>query len=421
MQTYACGKQGYYAGVSLNIREVDLVKRARLVQEEYYNLKYAGNYSEDMEEGTPPVRRTSRAQISQTDHLTKGVPAPNSTELFVSGRNAPLRASFVCLETEEASEGFSEKDSSILLTMPSKKTKSKADLDRQIGKKEITEFVAQMIDRHIPCLLIAPAQPTVKLTIFFHANAEDIGQAYDFCKSLNQKLDVPQSDQTYFLLVEYPGYGIYPGSAAEEDILSDLEPVWLFVTKVMNFQPKDVLVMGRSIGSGPACHFATSFDCGALALVSPFLSIKAVAQHNFGSLAAKLLTQRFDNISKIDKIRCPCLFIHGKEDSLIPYTHSKELYSTLRSPDKCTQPAEVLIFSGMTHQYFDLTECVAMPTVKFLEKVQPEWIRPDVKIRIPHFIFTVPDTAVTTGHLHSLSKKYCDWKDCEMSPEQGGA
>ena len=71
----------------------------------------------------------------------------------------------------------------------------------------------------------------------------------------------------------------------------------------------------------------------------------------------------------------------------------------------------------MTHQYFDLTECVSMPTVKFLEKVQPEWIRPSVSIRIPNFIFSVPNTTATTGHLQTLSKKYCDWKDCEMCPE----
>lgn len=135
--------------------------------------------------------------------------------------------------------------------------------------------------------------------------------------------------QTYILIVEYPGYGIYPGTAAEEDILNDIEPIWLFVTRVMNFNPKDILVMGRSIGSGPACHFATVFECGALALVSPFISIKAVAEHNFGSLAAKFLTQRFDNGSKIDKVKCPCLFIHGKEDTLIPYLHSKTLYSRL--------------------------------------------------------------------------------------------
>lgn len=176
------------------MREVDLVKSAKLIQEEYHNQKYAGNYCEEMEEGTPPIRRTTRSQILELDRLAKNIPSPNNNELYVSGRNATLRASFACVDQEDHMDNFKEKDSSILLNVPSKKTKSKADLDNQIGKKDITAFVAEIIDRHIPCILIAPAQPTVKLTIFYHANAEDIGQAYEFCKSLNQKLDVSQTD-----------------------------------------------------------------------------------------------------------------------------------------------------------------------------------------------------------------------------------
>lgn len=80
--------------------------------------------------------------------------------------------------------------------------------------------------------------------------------------------------------------------------------------------------------------------------------------------------------------------------------------------DKCPQPAEVLIFSGMTHQYFDLTECVAMPTVKFLEKVQPVWMRPGTKIDIPLFVFNVPNRS-TFDHLKVLCDKYSEWKELE--------
>lgn len=129
------------------------------------------------------------------------------------------------------------------------------------------------------------------------------------------------------MIVEYPGYGIYPGSPTEEAILGDIDPVWIFLTKVMKFQPHDILVMGRSIGSGPATHMACNYECGALTLISPFRSIKTVALDNFGTLASKLLSQRFDNESKISQVKCPCLFIHGKDDSLIPFEHSKTLYS----------------------------------------------------------------------------------------------
>ena len=130
--------------------------------------------------------------------------------------------------------------------------------------------------------------------------------------------------------MEYPGYSIYPGEPTEDAILQDIEPVWNFVTKIMNFENEDILVMGRSIGSGPASHFASQNNCGALVLISAFTSLKCVTKYNFGSIASSLVNQRFDNQAKMPFVKCPCLFIHGKEDTLIPFEQSKLLYSRYR-------------------------------------------------------------------------------------------
>ena len=163
------------------------------------------------------------------------------------------------------------------------------------------------------------------------------------------------------------------------------------ITNIMKFEPDDVLVMGRSIGSGPATLFASVNPCGALVLISPFTSLKCVAKYNFGSIVSTLLNQRFENEAAILKVKCPCLFIHGKEDTLIPYEHSKTLYSTHYLLDLCPQPAEVLIFSGMTHQYFDINECIAMPSMKFFEKIEPTWMRPNTQITVYKHLFMIPE------------------------------
>lgn len=95
----------------------------------------------------------------------------------------------------------------------------------------------------------------------------------------------------------------------------------------MKFEPQDIVVMGRSIGGGPATHLASMHKFGGLVLISPFTSLKCVAKHNFGGFGSSFVKQRFNNEEKIKQVMCPCLFIHGKEDSLIPYEHSKTLYS----------------------------------------------------------------------------------------------
>lgn len=95
----------------------------------------------------------------------------------------------------------------------------------------------------------------------------------------------------------------------------------------MNFRPEDIIVMGRSIGSGPATAMASMHACGMLILISGFTSLKSVVKYNFGSIAASLFSQRFDNEHRIAGVKCPCLFIHGKNDKLIPFNESKMLYS----------------------------------------------------------------------------------------------
>ena len=48
--------------------------------------------------------------------------------------------------------------------------------------------------------------------MIFHANAEDIGMAYAFGAQFARTLGVN------VILIEYPGYGIYKGSANEKQV-----------------------------------------------------------------------------------------------------------------------------------------------------------------------------------------------------------
>jgi hypothetical protein len=44
------------------------------------------------------------------------------------------------------------------------------------------------------------------------------------------------------------------------------------------------MLFGRSIGSGPAVYLASVRPVGLMTLMSPFSSIRAVAEHKAGSL-----------------------------------------------------------------------------------------------------------------------------------------
>ena len=80
------------------------------------------------------------------------------------------------------------------------------------------------------------------------------------------------------------------------------------------------------MGSGPACFLAASNKPRALMLFSAFLSIRKVAEHITNKFLSKLAPDCFDNLKMMKNIRCPILFMHGKDDKLVPQTHSEELF-----------------------------------------------------------------------------------------------
>ena len=130
----------------------------------------------------------------------------------------------------------------------------------------------------------------------------------------------------HVLAVEYPGYGLYKGAPTEEAILEDSESVYHYLTTTLKIKPQEIIVFGRSIGSGPATYLASKRRVGALILMSPFTSIKAVAKDMAGAWAQYLIKERFNNLEAIKQVSCPTFICHGLKDGVIPFQQSKQLH-----------------------------------------------------------------------------------------------
>ncbi len=126
--------------------------------------------------------------------------------------------------------------------------------------------------------------------------------------------------------IEYPGYGLYEGEPSEDKILADAEAIFDYLTSDLGFDPSNIIVYGRSIGSGPATWLASKKDVGALALMSAFTSIRGVVKDIAGKWIQYLVKERFNNLENIAKVKCPTFIVHGLQDNFIPYKHSQALY-----------------------------------------------------------------------------------------------
>ncbi len=115
------------------------------------------------------------------------------------------------------------------------------------------------------------------------------------------------------MIVEYPSYGVYKtAKPSEERIFEDSLTVFDFFVDVMKFQPENIIIFGRSIGTCPACYLASSRNSFILVLISPFLTFKKLVYDKIKFLNF-LVQERFENEKFMENIKSPLFILHGKK------------------------------------------------------------------------------------------------------------
>ena len=95
------------------------------------------------------------------------------------------------------------------------------------------------------------------------------------------------------IIVEYPGYSIYKENKSSDTILEDSLCVFDFLTEILKIDKDHIIVYGRSIGSAPATYLCSQRKPGSLILMSPFTSLRAVAENLVGNLIKFLVSERY--------------------------------------------------------------------------------------------------------------------------------
>lgn len=173
----------------------------------------------------------------------------------------------------------------------------------------------------------ASNKPSGDIGLVFHGNGETIFP-YHFIPFLTS-VGITSYN------VDYRGYGNSTGWPSEEGIYNDAESLWSYVKVREKIDPSRLIVLGNSIGSGPAAYLASKLHPKILVLVAPFEDITTVVQKSqFYKFFTPFLRYRFpvkEFISTLDKRTCVIL-AHGEADEVIPVGHTHNLTNAL-SPD----------------------------------------------------------------------------------------
>jgi alpha-beta hydrolase superfamily lysophospholipase len=103
------------------------------------------------------------------------------------------------------------------------------------------------------------------------------------------------------------------------------------------------VIIGRSLGSGLAVRLACDVDAAMVVLVTPFVSLTAVAQRIYPFVPEWLLKYRLRTDTIAHEVKAPVLLIHGTHDELLPLEDSRALLAGFRTRK------ELIVIEGASH------------------------------------------------------------------------
>ena len=175
----------------------------------------------------------------------------------------------------------------------------------------------------------APARETAgRWLLICHGNAGNLSDAgrpehYAGLRALGLNL----------LAFDYRGYGESGGAPSEAGLYRDAEAAYGYLRDTLEVPPARIILFGHSLGSAVAVELATRVPAAALVLDGALISVIARAQEVYPYVPVRWVARsRFASIEKIGRVGIPKLFLHARQDDVVPIAHGRRLYDAAPFP-----------------------------------------------------------------------------------------
>jgi len=134
--------------------------------------------------------------------------------------------------------------------------------------------------------------------------------------------------------IDYRGFGPTPGKPSEAAMNEDSEAAYQELLR-RGVPPDRIILLGHSLGSGPAVLLATRHPAAALVLFGAFTSIPDAAAARYPFLPVRMaVAVQFDSLDRIGDVHIPVIIAHTRSDTIIPYTHALKLLAAANEPKR---------------------------------------------------------------------------------------
>jgi alpha-beta hydrolase superfamily lysophospholipase len=173
------------------------------------------------------------------------------------------------------------------------------------------------------------------IVLYFHGNRENVNRYAKFAKNFTE-------NGWEVWMVDYPKFGKSTGELTESNLYEEALQVYKLAR--VKYPPNQIIIYGKSIGTGIAAQLASIRDCRELILETPYKSMVSLVRHYTWILPVEtLLHFKLTTDQYLTKVTAPITIFHGTKDGLIPLSNAESLKSTFKTGD------QFIIIEGGTH------------------------------------------------------------------------
>ncbi|KAF0116137.1 MAG: hypothetical protein FD150_622 [Rhodobacteraceae bacterium] len=204
---------------------------------------------------------------------------------------------------------------------PARDDPSPQDLDlRDVDRVDLTTPDGETL-----VLWLSNLSTDAPVILFLHGNAGEIADRAD-------RFAFYQSRGYGVAFLSWRGYGGSTGRPSEAGLLTDAKTAYDHL-RSLGIPPHRIVLVGESLGTGPAVITAARNPVGAIVLEAPYSAAVDIARAAYPWLPVGLLMKdQFRSRDHIAAVRAPLLILHGEDDRVIPQGFGKRLFAAANDP-----------------------------------------------------------------------------------------
>ena len=171
--------------------------------------------------------------------------------------------------------------------------------------------------------------------LYFHGNKKNISWYARFAPYFTK--------HRYELwMIDYPGFGKSTGPFTEQKLYD--WSLTMYKLARARFNPSEITIYGKSMGTGIAAQLASVRDCKRLFLETPYYSFPSIIDNYLPLYPVNtMIHYKIPTWKYLQNVTAPITIFHGTDDWIIPYRNARRLTPHLKQQD------QFILIDGASH------------------------------------------------------------------------